>query len=184
MLPDFANEPKNLYFPSPRIILNPDRIRFGDGCHIGKGSVLAACSKFETGLADQKFDSVIILGKGVWATSALQVFSAVRVEIDDSVMIAANVFISDYQHGYEDANSAYKDQPLAQIAPIRIGTGCWIGQNVVIMPGVTIGEFSIIGANSVVTKSVPKQSIAVGSPARVLKQWDHQQNCWKSVDKK
>jgi len=48
----------------------------------------------------------------------------------------------------------------------------------VILPGVTIGEYSIIGANSVVTKSIPPRSIAVGAPAKVIKQWDDKSDRW------
>ena len=68
-----------------------------------------------------------------------------------------------------------------KIAPVLIKQGCWIGQNVVIMPGVTVGELSIIGANSVVTKSIPDRSIAIGAPAQVIKTWDESNNCWVSV---
>jgi acetyltransferase-like isoleucine patch superfamily enzyme len=66
-------------------------------------------------------------------------------------------------------------------APIVIKRGCWIGQNVVILPGVTIGELSIIGANSVVTRDVPARSIAVGAPARVIKSWDATARRWVAV---
>jgi lipopolysaccharide O-acetyltransferase len=62
---------------------------------------------------------------------------------------------------------------------VEIGRGCWIGQNVVILPSVKIGEMSIIGANSVVTQSIPERSIAVGAPARVIKQWDDKNREWR-----
>lgn len=55
-------------------------------------------------------------------------------------------------------------------APIEIGDDCWIGGNVTILPGVTIGSGSTIGAGAVVTKSVPPRSLAVGNPARVVRQ--------------
>jgi acetyltransferase-like isoleucine patch superfamily enzyme len=70
---------------------------------------------------------------------------------------------------------------MFRIAPIVIKRGCWIGQNVVIMPGVTIGELSIIGANSVVTGNIPPRSIAVGAPARVIKTWDAASRAWVPV---
>lgn len=70
---------------------------------------------------------------------------------------------------------------MFRIAPIKIGRGCWIGQNVVVMPGVTIGEMSIIGANSVVTSNIPERSIAMGTPARVMKRWDEQKKDWVKV---
>jgi acetyltransferase-like isoleucine patch superfamily enzyme len=70
---------------------------------------------------------------------------------------------------------------MFRIAPIVIKRGCWIGQNVVVMPGVTIGELSIIGANSVVIGNIPPRSIAVGAPARVIKTWDATARAWVPV---
>ncbi|MFN6946982.1 MAG: hypothetical protein ACK4ND_18715, partial [Cytophagaceae bacterium] len=61
---------------------------------------------------------------------------------------------TDGLHGYENANEPFKYQKMFRIEPIHIKQGCWIRQNVVILPGVTVGEFSIIGANSVVNKSI------------------------------
>ncbi len=70
------------------------------------------------------------------------------------------------------ANEPYKYQRVSRIAPIVSKCGHWKGQNVVVMSSVTIGELTIIGANSVVTHSIPSRSIAVGAPATVVKQRD------------
>jgi lipopolysaccharide O-acetyltransferase len=64
---------------------------------------------------------------------------------------------------------------------VVIGDNVWIGESVCVLPGVSIGEGCIIGALSVVTKSIPAYSIAVGSPARVVKQFDFEQNKWKKI---
>ena len=85
-------------------------------------------------------------------------------------------------HGFETANEPYKYQKMWKIAPVLVKRGCWIGQNVVIMPGVTVGELSIIGANSVVTKSIPARCIAIGAPARVVKTWDEPTQAWIAVE--
>ena len=69
-----------------------------------------------------------------------------------------------------------------KIAPICIKRGCWIGQNTVISSGVTIGELSIIGANTVVNRDISARSIAVGSPAKVIKQWNEKEQRWVDVD--
>jgi lipopolysaccharide O-acetyltransferase len=71
---------------------------------------------------------------------------------------------------------------LQRISPVLIKQGCWIGQNVVILPGVTIGELAIIGANSVVTTSVPDRCIAVGVPAKVIKEWNKDIEGWISIE--
>jgi acetyltransferase-like isoleucine patch superfamily enzyme len=88
------------------------------------------------------------------------------------VLIASNVTILDNFHGYENPDELYKYQPLSRIAPVLIKRGCWIGNNVVILSGVTIGEMTIVGANNVMTKSIPDRCIAVGAPARISKKWD------------
>ena len=65
---------------------------------------------------------------------------------------------------------------------ITIEDGAWIGNNVIILPGVTIGRKSIIGAGSVVTRSIPPYCIAAGSPAKVIRRFNHERNEWVRVD--
>ena len=101
-----------------------------------------------------------------------------EVTIEDDVLFASNIHINDSFHGYENANEPYKYQAIWKAAPIIIKKGCWIGQNVVVFPGVEIGEFTIIGANTVVTKSIPDRCIAAGSPAQVIKKWDETSQKW------
>ena len=95
--------------------------------------------------------------------------------------MAANVFIGDYQHGFARVDEPYKEQAFQSIAPIKIGRGTWLGQNVVVMPGVTIGDYVIVGANSVVTRSLPARTMAVGIPAKVIKIWDEAVGRWVAV---
>ena len=101
-----------------------------------------------------------------------------EIIIEDNVLFASNVFISDGFHGYNRIDVAYKDQPISNLGSIHIGEGSWIGQNVVIMPGVSVGKFSIVGANSVITKSIPAYCIAAGAPARIIKRWDLAKSEW------
>ena len=100
--------------------------------------------------------------------------------VEDDVMFAANVFVCDYQHGHADAQTPYRRQAFSDLAPVFIGAGAWIGQNVVIMPGVSIGRQTIIGANSVVTHSIPDRAIAFGVPARVRKVWSDSEFAWQN----
>ena len=72
------------------------------------------------------------------------------------------------------------DNPLnISVGGVTIENGVWIGNNVIILPNVTIGEKSIVGAGSVVTKSIPAYSVAVGNPAHVIKHFDFEANIWK-----
>jgi lipopolysaccharide O-acetyltransferase len=68
-----------------------------------------------------------------------------------------------------------------QTGPITIGEGCWIGQNVIVLPDVNIGDKCVIGANSVVTKDIPSYSIAVGMPAKVIKKYNFELHRWVKV---
>jgi acetyltransferase-like isoleucine patch superfamily enzyme len=80
------------------------------------------------------------------------------------------VYITDQNHGYEDVSVPISRQSQPERAVI-IGDGSWLGHGSIILPGVTIGEHVVIGANSVVTKNIPSFSVAVGSPARVIRKF-------------
>lgn len=188
-LPKFGNNPKNLRIDLPRRIINAERIFLGDNIFLGPGSFLFAMTHYPTVSMQhperkqvvQKFDSKITIGNNVTATAGLQIAAHNEVVIEDDVMFASNIYVNDGFHGYHNANEPYKYQPMFKIGPITIKKGSWIGQNAVIMPGVMIGNFSIVGANSVVTKNVPDMCIVAGNPAKVIKKWDIVKQRWFSV---
>ena len=188
-LPQFANTPQNLRIDVPRKILNPTYMFLGDNISLGPGSFLLALTHYPTPSMKhpdkeqpiQKFKPKITIGDRVTSTAGLQIAAMCDITIENDVLFATNIYITDGQHGYKHANEAYKFQKMSGIAPIRIKEGCWIGQNVIILPGVTIGKFSIIGANSIVTKNIPDRCIAVGTPAKVIKKWDTEKKQWVSV---
>lgn len=188
-LPTFATRPKNLTINLPRRIHGADRIEVGDDVTLGPGCLLVVVDRYPSPSLQsrsrprplQTFTPRIVLGNRVTATSNLTVAAHQEVVIEDDVLFASNINITDGLHGYANANEPYKYQPIFRIAPIRIGRGSWIGQNVVVLPGVSIGELAIVGANSVVTHDVPPRSIAVGSPARVIRRWDEQRQSWVTV---
>lgn len=188
-LPDFANSPAGLVIQLPRRIRNPRRITLGDDIKLGPNSVLSAKTEYPGGWmrhpeghhVSQEFDSRIVIGHRVTATSALQVVALKEIIIEDDVMFAANVFICDALHSRRSTDVPYKFQGMTDIEPIRIGRGSWIGQNVVVMPGVTVGELAVVGANSVVTRDVPARTVVVGNPARVIKRWSERRRCWQTI---
>ena len=185
-LPEFAAPAPGLVIRTPRDIGNPQLIRFGRDVKIGPNSVIKATTSFpgswlrhpEGKHRAQEFNPTIVFGDRVTATWALQVVAFERIEIEDDVMFAGNIYVSDGQHGTARGDVPYKYQGIENVKPVKIGRGSWIGQNVVILPGVTIGEGAVIGANSVVGSDVPPRSLAVGAPARVVKTWDHASSSW------
>ena len=154
-------------------------IQLGKNIIFGDGTKLAAISSFSSSYAKQQFNPILRIGNNVQVTASLQVYAMKEIIIEDNVLFAANVFISDGFHGYNRIDIPYKDQAMFNLEPVFIGEGCWIGQNAVIMPGVTVGKFAIIGANSVVNKKIPEYSIAVGNPARVIKRWNFETRTWE-----
>jgi len=90
------------------------------------------------------------------------------IMIEDYVSLAGNVIILTHSNPTEPIREIMGDS-ATKIAPVHIKRGAWIAVNVVILPGVTIGENSIIAAGSVVTKDIPSLSIAGGTPAKVIK---------------
>jgi len=188
-LPAFANRPRNLTIEPPRTIANASHIHVGDDVWIGPGSLLIAVTSYPGPSIQhptvprpvQQFTPRIAIGHRVTATAGLQIAAHASVTVEDDVLFASNVNLTDGLHGHARADEPYKYQPISRIAPILVGQGCWIGQNVVVLPGVTIGELSIVGANSVVRESIPPRSIAVGQPARVVKRWDESTGEWVRV---
>lgn len=141
---------------------NADRIAIGSDVLIGPGSWLIVPRLDEPG-------PVIVIGDRVRMNETS--ISAVRsVVIEDGVAMARGVYISDHTHGFDAPDTFIRDQPLARVAPVRICRGAWLGQNAVIMPGVTIGAGAVVGANSVVREDVPPRCVVAGAPARLIRQ--------------
>ena len=184
-LPTFANRPSNLHIEPPHRIINAAAIHLGDDVSLGPGCMLNAIrrypGRFMSGAPEseaQHFDPAIRIGDRVSATGYLTIGAVDAITIEDDVLMASHIFIGDNQHGTDRADVPYKYQPLTRIAPVVIGRGSFIGEHVVVMPGVEIGEFSVIGANSVVTTSIPARSIAIGAPARVIRRWSEEEGGW------
>jgi UDP-3-O-[3-hydroxymyristoyl] glucosamine N-acyltransferase len=145
----------------PTRIANADKIAVGDGVLIGAGSWLMVPSLDHPGPVLFIHDRVRMRGASISAVKS--------VVIEEAVGIAFGVYISDHSHGFDLPGVPIRDQPISDPRPVRIGRGAWLGQNVVVLPGVTIGEYAVIGANSVVTHDIPPRSVAVGAPARVVR---------------
>lgn len=122
----------------------------------------------------------LVIEDGVLITSKFTCHCAGKVTISENCLIASNVFVIDFNHGVDPTKGHYGRQPLI-VEEVFIGQNCWIGEQCCILPGANIGEFSIIGSNSVVTGTIPPYSMAVGSPAKVIKRWSIEEEKWISV---
>ena len=105
------------------------------------------------------------IGKNVNIMNGALMMSAGGITIEDNVRIAANVQLISNNH------DPY-DRYVITCKPILIKEGAWIGAGASILPGVTVGKYAIVGANSVVSKDIPDYAVAVGTPAKVVKYLD------------
>lgn len=159
----FARFGKRSVLVRPIRLGGESRIEIGDGVFIGANSWLQT-------LADgDNHSPAIRIGNGTSIAGAC-VISAVRgVDLEEDVLLARNVYISDHVHRYSQPPLPVQAQGVEQIAPVVIKRGAWLGQNVVVCPGVRIGIGAVVGANSVVKDDIPDYTVAVGAPAQVVK---------------
>jgi lipopolysaccharide O-acetyltransferase len=160
----------------PIEIRGKQNIDFGERLTTGIGCRLEAFS-----IGNEK---VLILGKDMQINDYVHISAMKNVCIGDNVLMASRIYISDNSHGsYKDSNATNPEIPPIKrdyyINPVHIEDNVWIGEGVVVMPGVTIGKGSIIGANSVVTKNIPPYVIAVGAPAKPIKQYNFETKKWE-----
>ncbi len=113
------------------------------------------------------------IGAGSFLNFGVMVAAQELVEIGDHCMLANGCFVSDASHRYDDLQKPITWQGFESKGPTRIGDNCWLAANVVVTSGVSIGERSVIGANSVVTRDIEPFSIAAGAPARVIRAIEH-----------
>ncbi|MEI6140519.1 MAG: acyltransferase [Mariniphaga sp.] len=102
------------------------------------------------------------------------------VTIGNDTILAQNIVMSGLNHGYEDITLPPHDQKVTK-SKIIIEDEVWIGANVVVVAGVTIGKHCVVAAGSIVTKSIPPYSVVVGNPAKVIKQYNPQTQIWERV---
>ena len=125
--------------------------------------------------------SSIVIGDGTMIHPGIHIGAAERVEIGRKVLIAAGCYITDHDHDWSDPFDPPIENCRLNIARTTIGDYTWLGERVMVLKGVNIGERCIIGAGSLVTKDIPDLSVAIGSPARVVKTWDMKRGEWRSV---
>lgn len=111
------------------------------------------------------------------------IYATNRIILEDSILTAERVYISDTLHSYDNPNVPIKEQKVRATKEVTIGEGSWLGENVCVI-GASIGKHCTIGANSVVTHDIPDYSVAVGSPARVIKRYNFETKQWEKVENK
>lgn len=146
---------------SPALLTNIGRVRIGKGVSIRKGSrieVLRDCAAIE-------------IGDGTSIQFDFHCGAADRVVIGRDVLIAGRVYISDHDHVFDQCELPPRLCRELVSSPVIIEDGVWLGEGCVVLKGVRIGRRSVVGANAVVTKSVPEGSVVCGVPAKILRRF-------------
>lgn len=160
-------------------MFRPFRVDGGNGISLGdktifqRGAWLYCC-----GVDGQS--AFLTIGAGCVFGYNNHITAVSNVVIGDNVLTANNVYISDNLHGYDDISKPIMHQPVQFKRAVVIGDGCWIGENACII-GAHVGKNCVIGANAVVTHDIPDYSVAVGVPAKVIRQFDPDLKKWIAI---
>lgn len=127
----------------------------GDGCYI------------EPPLRANWGGHFVHFGKNIYANFNLTLVDDTHIYVGDATMFGPNVTIATAGH---PILPELREQAYQYNMPVRIGKNCWLGAGVIVMPGVTIGDNTVIGAGSIVTKDIPANVVAVGNPCRVIRE--------------
>lgn len=138
---------------------------------IGKDSIIESQCIVNNGAGDVVIGENTLIGIGSIITGP--------VTIGNNILFGQRVFISGFNHGYENVRMIIKEQPLVK-RESSVGDDTFIGTNATIIAGVHIGRRCQIGAGSVVTKDIPDFCVAAGNPARIIKKYDSESNTWIS----
>lgn len=152
-------------------VVGASSIIIGENFNGGDNISLWAWEKYDGKSRLQK--PCLIIEDNVTITNNCVVTCANKIQVGEGTLLGKGTFITDNSHGKNKELDELKIQPgkreLYSKGPVNIGKNVWTGTNVCIMPGVSIGNGAIIGANSVVTHDIPEAAVAVGAPARVVK---------------
>ncbi len=155
----------------PIIVLAPgSRLQIGDGCMIcSRSSQTVLGVNHPVILRTLRAGAELSLGRGV-RMSGTTICAAERVQVGDRCVIGANVTLADTDFHSLDPNlrSSPDDARLAKTSPVEIASDVFIGGGSTILKGVQIGRGAVIGAGSIVTRSVPEMTIVAGNPARII----------------
>jgi len=161
----------------PREILNGKHLSIGDGTLIRKNSHILAV----THNGGARCNPEIIIEDDVYIGRYSYITCQNKIAIGSRTVISDYLFLSDTAHGIDPRRGHIMMQPLESKGPVIIGRNCFIGMRVTIMPGVNLGDWCVVGAHSVVTRSFPQYSMVAGIPARIIRRYSPETGVWEQV---
>lgn len=139
------------------------KILFGSSFSVGKGTT---CRKFFNVYIEN--GAKISIGKDCFFNNGCSLTALEEIRIGDGVLFGENVKIYDHNHIYKDSNAPIKNQGYTT-APIKIGNHCWIGSNVTILKGISIGNNVVVGANCLIYQDIPDNSVVMSREKLIFK---------------
>ncbi len=176
-----------LFYKGARLIRMPIYVRGKKFLEFDVGFTTGYNCRLEMFGSNFELDKKLIIGKNCKIGDNVHIAASEKVIIGDNCLMASKIYISDISHGNysgdNDHSSPYisPDDRKLYSKPIIIGKNVWLGENVCVLMGVNIGNGCIIGANSVVNKSIPDNCIAVGVPAKIIKIWNSEIEKWECI---
>lgn len=160
--PDHPFTHWRLYYKKEMLVLCKKKFKkFSNTSVFRPGAYAVGCSKIEIGERVVIRPGVMLFGESVTLKTS--------IIIEDDVMMGCGVHFYINNHKFERSDIPLINQGYYPDEMIVLKKGCWIGANAMLLPGVTIGENSVVGAGSVVTKSITDGVVAAGNPARIIK---------------
>lgn len=151
-------------------IREPENIEIGNDVSFGNNCKLETWEFYKNTKTGYK--PILRIFDAVSITTNSYISCVNKIEIGTGTLLGENSFITDNYHGHnsvDELDIPPADRKLYSKGPVHIGKNVWLGRNVCVMPNVTIGDYAVIGANSVVTHDIPAYAIAAGCPAKVIK---------------
>jgi acetyltransferase-like isoleucine patch superfamily enzyme len=172
--PDSATGRRFGMFGQGSIICFPTNTVFNEHyIHIGSGTMIGPQVTLSAGMVPGQrclSDPVVTIGDRCLIGKGSGIVGHFGIHIGNDVWTGHHVYITDQNHGYDDISLPISQQTQPERS-VSIGDGSWLGFGTVVLPGAQIGRHVTIGANSVVTGTIPDFSVAVGAPARVVRRY-------------
>ena len=159
--------------PASRIAFPPGDVYGEEWIRIGDRTLIGTHVTLAVGMPGEQFassDTIIDIGDRCSLGRGTAIVARKQVVIEDDVMIAPHVYITDHSHSYADVRFPIWQQWPTE-APVRIGAGSWLATNVIVLPGTTIGRNVTVAGGSVVRGTVPDFSVVAGAPAKVVRRY-------------